>query len=168
MPDGRRILRPVGLRERLRDVARRGRSDAVPAASGDPFDELFDAPGPPIDARRATIEAPATVLAAADPPPEAPTDVGAARDDLAGLVLEMARLGRFNHPVLERRAYELLELEQRREAADALPAEEARRRRGRRGRAAAATGLTRCPSCQAAVPADANFCAYCGTTLGAT
>ena len=158
----------MGLRERLRDVARRGRSDAVAAAPGDPFARLFDAPGPPADARTATTGSPWAALAAADPPPEPPADIDVARDDLAGLILEMARLGRFNHPVLERRAAELLELEERRAATDALPPEEVRRVRGRRGRSAAATGLARCPSCQAAVPADANFCAYCGTTLGAT
>jgi hypothetical protein len=92
-------------------------------------------------------------------------DVAAARDDLAGLLLEMARLGRFNHPLLERRAHEVLELARDQAARETAAVEDVARRSTRRGRRVASAGLTRCPACQAAGPADANFCAYCGTTL---
>jgi hypothetical protein len=163
----------VGLRDRLRDVARRGRSDSGDAASDDPFHDPFGIRTtlrePP-----SAASAPGGSAAGASPSPAAPAsgpadaaDLQPARDDLAGLVLEMARLGRFNHPVLERRAFEVLELEERRSIAATIAPDGGRRRPPRRGRREpGSSGLTRCSSCQAAVPADANFCAYCGTTLG--
>jgi hypothetical protein len=89
--------------------------------------------------------------------------------DLGGLLVEMARRGSFNHPLAERRAFEVVEIERRIAELD--------------GQIAAATDLRRshvpmpslppapahvpaahaaCARCSAAFQGDANFCPYCG------
>ncbi len=161
----------MGLRERLREVARLGRHDPV---SADP-PGILDAADPPVAAPHAGAGTTTHAVDAVPParreeewpveeewrvdPASLAAELGRQRHDLAGLVLEMARLGRFNHPLVERRAFEALELDERLAAAEAGTATGGGRRAARRARRAYAAGQRSFPACRAAVPADANYCA---------
>lgn len=85
------------------------------------------------------------------------------RGDLGGLLIEMARRDHFNLHLLRLRAAEAVAVEQRaREIDGALVAPAARS-----GLPAGTVAMTakRCASCSGSIPADANFCAYCGTPV---
>jgi hypothetical protein len=90
--------------------------------------------------------------------------------DLGGLVVEMARRGVHNHALVDRRAADVVELEQRIGELDALILAEAGVRRGHVAvpplraqlEASAAPPATPCATCHALLANDANFCAYCG------
>ena len=89
----------------------------------------------------------------------------AQRADLAGLVLEMARLGTFNHALVEARAREALATELQVASIDAALA----------GDVTAIAEVAEdpsardvaCATCAAPLPIEGNFCAFCGTARGA-
>ncbi len=170
------ILRSiVAFRERLRIADRLGRrSRPLPPGPG------LGVAGPPTGAPEALVTAePASPDRPGPAPPTGPllderyalaARFDELRRDLAGLLVEMGRRGRFNHELLERRAREAAAVEARIAELDgSLAGQAAFERTGRRLRRGDAppSGMRICPTCRAAVPADANFCAYCGTTLAA-
>lgn len=85
------------------------------------------------------------------------------RGDLGGLLIEMARHDRFNHHLLRLKANEAVEVERRaREIDGALSVVATSARQGLPPGTVALTGVP-CRTCSGVLPADANFCAYCGT-----
>ncbi len=85
------------------------------------------------------------------------------RGDLGGLLIEMARRDHFNFNLLRLRAAEAVEVEQRaREIDGHLTALAANQRLSLPAGTVAMTAK-KCANCTGAIPADANFCAYCGT-----
>ncbi len=82
--------------------------------------------------------------------------------DLGGLHVEMARLARVDHALLEGRALELVA------AGDRLAAVERAIAARRRGEDAEWTSVVACSSCGAPRPHDASFCPYCGTPITAS
>lgn len=87
------------------------------------------------------------------------------RGDLGGLLIEMARRDHFNFHLLRLRAAEAIAVEQRaREIDGALVAQSAGARASLPAGTVAMTAK-RCASCSGSIPADANFCAYCGTPV---
>jgi hypothetical protein len=94
------------------------------------------------------------------------------RDDLGGLVIEMARRDRFNHPLLERRAGEAVAVER---AIHDLDARVAAAGLARHPVEAADTPtetelapavVVQCARCGAGLIGDVNFCGYCGAPRG--
>jgi hypothetical protein len=98
--------------------------------------------------------------------------------DIGGLAIEMARQANYNYPLLRARSDEALRIERRVAEIDRwLESAVARRRldrvRPRAAQPAPGTVVTalppaggECPRCGAYVPADSNFCPWCGTTVG--
>jgi zinc-ribbon domain len=82
------------------------------------------------------------------------------RDDLGGLLVEMARRRRFNHPLLERRADDAVAIERRLAELDAGPAP------ATVGAPELAAAPLACGACGAELPQDARFCAQCGAAVG--
>jgi hypothetical protein len=81
------------------------------------------------------------------------------REDLGGLLVEMARRRRFNHPLLERRADDAVALERRLAELDAGPAP------ATVGAPELAAPARACAACGAELPPDARFCAQCGAAV---
>jgi hypothetical protein len=82
------------------------------------------------------------------------------REDLGGLLVEMARRRRFNHPLLERRADDAVAIEQRLAELDAGPAP------ATVGTPELVAPVLACGACGAELPAAARFCAQCGAAVG--
>lgn len=85
------------------------------------------------------------------------------RGDLGGLLIEMARRDRFNQHLLRLRADEAVAVERRALEIDATLALAAAGNRQALPPGTVAMTGTQCATCHGAMPADANFCAYCGT-----
>jgi hypothetical protein len=94
------------------------------------------------------------------------------RDDIGGLVIEMARRDRFNHPLVERRAAEAIAVERAMADLDARVAASGQARLPIEPDAVAEleqapAGVTaRCERCGAGLVGDVNFCGYCGAPRG--
>jgi hypothetical protein len=82
------------------------------------------------------------------------------RDDLGGLLVEMARRQRFNHPLLERRADDAVAIERRLAELDAGPAP------ATVGAPELLAAPLACGACGAELQQGARFCAQCGTAVG--
>jgi hypothetical protein len=89
--------------------------------------------------------------------------------DLGGLVVEMARRGFVNHALVERRAADVVAVEQRLAELDTYIVAAAAVRRSHVSVApltpqleAPVAAATPCATCHALLVNDANFCAYCG------
>jgi len=89
--------------------------------------------------------------------------------DLGGLVVEMARRGTLNGALVQRRAADVVALEQRIGELDALILSASQIRRGQVSAQVLPPALepvaptaVACARCHALMPVDANFCAYCG------
>jgi hypothetical protein len=87
------------------------------------------------------------------------------RGDLGGLLIEMARRDHFNFHLLRLRAAEAVAVEQRAREIDGSLAVRAAQDRSALPAGTVAVTAKRCASCSGSIPADANFCAYCGTPL---
>jgi hypothetical protein len=85
------------------------------------------------------------------------------RGDLGGLLIEMARRDQFNFHLLRLRAAEAVAVEQRAKEIDGQLTLQAAS--GRQSLPAGTVAMTakKCGKCSGSIPADANFCAYCGT-----
>jgi hypothetical protein len=85
------------------------------------------------------------------------------RGDLGGLLIEMARRDQFNFHLLRLRAAEAVAVEQRAQEIDGQLTVHAATGRASLPPGTVAMTAKTCPTCSGAIPADANFCAYCGT-----
>lgn len=85
------------------------------------------------------------------------------RGDLGGLLIEMARRDHFNLNLLRLKAAEAVQVERRAQDIDGVLAVHAAPGRQTLPPGTVAVTAARCPTCTGAIPADANFCAYCGT-----
>ena len=85
------------------------------------------------------------------------------RGDLGGLLIEMARRDHFNFHLLRLRAAEAVAVEQRAHEIDGSIAAQAAAAQGGLPSGMVTMTAKACPNCSGAIPADANFCAYCGT-----
>lgn len=85
------------------------------------------------------------------------------RGDLGGLLIEMARRDQFNFHLLRLRAAEAVTVEQRAKEIDGALTLAAAGARHALPAGMVAMTSKQCSKCSAAIPADANFCAYCGT-----
>ncbi|MEI6625899.1 MAG: zinc ribbon domain-containing protein [Thermoleophilia bacterium] len=85
------------------------------------------------------------------------------RGDLGGLLIEMARRDQFNFHLLRLRASEAVTVEQRAKEIDGALTLHAASGRTALPPGTVAMSSTKCSHCTAAIPVDANFCAYCGT-----
>ncbi len=85
------------------------------------------------------------------------------RGDLGGLLIEMARRDQFNFHLLRLRAAEAVAVEQRAKEIDGQLTLLAASSRQSLPPGTVAMTAKKCGKCTAAIPADANFCAYCGT-----
>lgn len=87
------------------------------------------------------------------------------RGDLGGLLIEMARRDHFNFHLLRLRAAEAVAVEQRAREIDGALAVQAAGGRASLPAGTVAMTAKRCANCSGSIPADANFCAYCGTPV---
>ena len=87
------------------------------------------------------------------------------RGDLGGLLIEMARRDHFNFHLLRLRAAEAVAVEQRAREIDGALAVQSAGARASLPAGTVAMTAKRCASCSGSIPADANFCAYCGTPV---
>lgn len=85
------------------------------------------------------------------------------RGDLGGLLIEMARRDQFNFHLLRLRAAEAVAVEQRAREIDGQLTLHAAGQRTTLPAGTVAMTAKKCGSCSGSIPADANFCAYCGT-----
>jgi len=85
------------------------------------------------------------------------------RGDLGGLLIEMARRDQFNFHLLRLRAAEAVAVEQRAREIDGQLTVLAASERMAIPAGTVAMTAKKCGNCTGAIPADANFCAYCGT-----
>lgn len=85
------------------------------------------------------------------------------RGDLGGLLIEMSRRERFNLPLLRTKAAEAVAVERRAREIDGTLGLRAAQGRGVLPVGTVPMRTMLCAQCSAAIPADANFCAYCGT-----
>jgi hypothetical protein len=85
------------------------------------------------------------------------------RGDLGGLLIEMARRERFNLPLLRVKAQEAVAVERRAREIDGTLGLRAAQGRGVLPPGTVPMQSMLCGQCSASIPADANFCAYCGT-----
>lgn len=87
------------------------------------------------------------------------------RGDLGGLLIEMARRDHFNFHLLRLRAAEAVAVEQRAREIDGSIAVQAASAKSALPAGTVAMTAKRCASCSGSIPADANFCAYCGAPV---
>ena len=85
------------------------------------------------------------------------------RGDLGGLLIEMARRDHFNFHLLRLRAAEAVAVEQRAKEIDGSLTGLAAAAQGGLPSGTVTMSAKQCERCSGAIPADANFCAYCGT-----
>jgi len=85
------------------------------------------------------------------------------RGDLGGLLIEMARRDHFNLNLLRLKAAEAVRVERRAQEIDGVLAVHAAGARQTLPPGSVAMTASRCATCTGQIPADANFCAYCGT-----
>ena len=85
------------------------------------------------------------------------------RGDLGGLLIEMARRDHYNLNLLRLKAAEAVGVERRAQEIDGVLAVHAAGARQTLPPGSVAMTASRCATCTGQIPADANFCAYCGT-----
>ena len=124
--------------------------------------EVRDSAGRPIKQTSATTEARRTVGALRKERAGLAHRYQELRGDLGGLLIEMARRDQFNFHLLRLRAAEAVEVEQRAREIDGALSLHVAGTRQTLPTGSIAMPVMACLHCSAQIPADANFCAYCG------